>query len=101
MSWPRAGLVILSFVFLYAEPLIAQKVERDFRPRKLMSPRKAIVDAKFIDAKAVTNEVSDGELVIGVVVGGKARAFPINMLTGPSREIINDSLGGRAIAATW
>ena len=26
---------------------------------------------------------------------------PINMLTNPTREIINDTLGGRSIAATW
>ena len=32
---------------------------------------------------------------------GQARAYPINMLTGPSREIINDVLGGVPIAATW
>ncbi len=41
------------------------------------------------------------ELVLGVQVGKEARAYPINMLTGPSREILNDELGGRAIAATW
>jgi hypothetical protein len=39
--------------------------------------------------------------VLGVVVGKEARAYPINMLTNPTREIINDKLGGRAIAATW
>jgi hypothetical protein len=45
--------------------------------------------------------VRPNELVLGVVVEGKARAYPINMLTGPRREIINDELGGKAIAATW
>jgi len=49
----------------------------------------------------VTDQVTGKELVIGVVVDGKARAYPINMLTGPSREIINDVLGSRSIAATW
>jgi hypothetical protein len=78
-----------------------EKTKRDFRPKKLMSPRKAIVDAKFLSANAVTDQVSDAELVIGVVVNGKARAYPINMLTGPAREIINDKLGGKFIAATW
>ena len=29
-----------------------------------------------------------------MVVGKAARAYPINMLTGPQREIINDRLGG-------
>ena len=62
-----------------------------------MSPRRAIVDAKFLKS----DEVVGNELVLGVVVNGKARAYPINMLTGPAREIINDQLGGAAIAATW
>ncbi len=43
----------------------------------------------------------DEELVIGVEINGQSRAYPINMLTGPSREIINDKLGETAIAATW
>ena len=30
-----------------------------------------------------------------------ARAYPINMLTGPHREIINDKIGETAFAATW
>jgi hypothetical protein len=46
-------------------------------------------------------ELANNELVLGVVVADKARAYPINMLTGPSREILNDELGGIAIAATW
>jgi len=45
--------------------------------------------------------VDDDELVIGVVIDGEARAYPINQLTGPDREIINDELAGTAIAATW
>jgi hypothetical protein len=45
--------------------------------------------------------LEDDELVLGVEIGGDTCAYPINMLTGPDREIINDELGGRAIAATW
>lgn len=45
--------------------------------------------------------LSENELVIGVTVRGKARAYPINQLTGPRREIINDQLADTAIAATW
>lgn len=72
-----------------------------FRPRKVVPPMRPIVNAPVVAAKNVTDQVADNELVLGVVVGGKPRAYPINMLTGPRREIINDSLGGRAIAATW
>lgn len=72
-----------------------------FNPRKLMDPKRAIVDAPFLTVNEVTEEVNDSELVIGVVVNNQARAYPINQLTGPSREIINDTLGGHDIAATW
>ncbi len=73
----------------------------DFRPRKLMRPIRAIVDAPFLAASQVTDEVNDNELVMGVVVNGQARAYPVNMLTGPSREIINDTVASAPIAATW
>ena len=49
----------------------------------------------------IDDEVRDGELVLGVTVGGASRAYPINQLTRPNREIFNDALGGVAIAATW
>jgi hypothetical protein len=49
----------------------------------------------------VAEQINPTELVLGVTVNGQSRAYPINMLTGPQREIINDQLGGHAIAATW
>lgn len=73
----------------------------DFKPRRVVAPFPAIKDAPFIPASEITDEVSDNELVLGLVIDNAARAYPINMLTGPRREIINDTLGGRAIAATW
>jgi len=66
-----------------------------------VQPFPPITAAPAIPADEVFDQVADEELVLGVVVGGQARAYPINMLTGPSREIINDTLGGKAIAATW
>lgn len=72
-----------------------------FRPRVLMKPFDAIVEVPLLNAVDVKDEVQPNELVLGVVVNGKARAYPINQLTGPIREIINDELGGSAIAATW
>ena len=53
----------------------------------------AIVDAPYLPASQVADQVRDNELVLGVSVGGAARAYPINMLTGPRREIVNDRLG--------
>ena len=75
---------------------------RDFNPRTVLRrPIRPIVDAPFATAADAGEHVSSNDLVLGVVVGGQARAYPINMLTGPSREIFNDELAGQAIAATW
>ena len=78
--------------------------EPEFEPRTVISHAfPAIVEPKTLPAAQAEEEdwVQDDELVLGVVAGGKARAYPINTLTGPKREIINDELGGRSIAATW
>lgn len=72
----------------------------DFNPVRLMDPLEPIVDQPVIAGREVTDQVFPEEIVLGVVIEGQARAYPLNMLTGPDREIINDQLGGRAIAAT-
>lgn len=72
-----------------------------FRPFQVVPPFPAITNAPVRLAASVTDQVSETELVLGLEVNGEARAYPINMLTGPDREIINDRLGGVAIAATW
>jgi hypothetical protein len=75
----------------------------EFRPRQaLEKPLPAITDAPFLTADQVEDAlVRDDELVLGVTLNEHARAYPINQLTGPRREIINDSLGGERFAATW
>jgi hypothetical protein len=45
--------------------------------------------------------VPDADLVIGVVLGGRARAYPVNLMYEPQNEALNDELAGVAIAATW
>lgn len=72
-----------------------------FQPRRVVRAFPAIVMPDVISADRVTDQVRDEELVLGVSINNVARAYPINMLTRPTREIINDKLGGRAIAATW
>ncbi|MBT3268356.1 DUF3179 domain-containing protein [Candidatus Poribacteria bacterium] len=102
-----AGLatLALSFAFVAPRAAVAQSRLSDatppFEPMRVVRAFPPIVDAPYISGRDVDDEVTAKELVIGVVVNGEARAYPINMLTGPSREIINDHLGGVAIAATW
>jgi len=65
-------------------------------------PRPSVVrDFKIVSADQVGDRIRDEELVLALEIAGQARAYPLNVMTGPSREVFNDELGGRAIAATW
>lgn len=54
--------------------------------------------AEFIPA-AQAGFLEDDELVLGVALGGEAKAYPIRILG--LYEVINDRFGDTAIAATW
>ena len=104
------ALTVLAILVLVSTPAFAQDQKSDerlpggseFNPRTLI-PRAlpVIKDAPVMSRDEADGTLAESELVLGVVVKGKARAYPINMLTGPRREIINDQLGGQSIAATW
>lgn len=97
-----AGAMLSNLAGVAQESTKSTSPERLFNPRQVI-PRAmpAIVKAPVIRGDQAGEVVQHDEIVLGVVVGDEARAYPINMLTGPRREIINDTLGGRAIAATW
>lgn len=73
----------------------------DFTPRRVVPPFPAHTKLKTRPVAEVKEKFNPDELVLGVTVGDESRAYLINTLTGPQREIFNDTLGGRAIAATW
>jgi hypothetical protein len=45
------------------------------------------------------SHVRDADPVVGVVLGGEARAYPVRMLQ--QHEVVNDALGGVAVAVTY
>jgi hypothetical protein len=59
----------------------------------------AIDNPQFLSAEEADEEYAPDELVIGVNYDGDARAYSIPFLS--SREIVNDTVGGRKIAVTW
>ncbi len=73
------------------------------------APGDMVVPGKFLairggdygTAEEVRDKVRESDLVIGLVVGGQAFAYPINMLGGPQREIINEEFGGVAFCVNW
>jgi hypothetical protein len=78
-------------------------VSGDFRPHPMVlgvefSP---VTNFDVLSMNEAVGKVEDSELVLGVVVNGQTRAYPLNMITGPYREFVNDSLGGLPIAPTW
>ena len=49
--------------------------------------------------KAAAANLQDDELVIGLVVNGDARAYPLGILY--NREMVNDVVGGVPVLVTW
>jgi hypothetical protein len=72
-----------------------------FHPRKVVGRFKPITEFPIVAVDKIGDRLNPSELVLGVTVGKQSRAYPINMLTGPTREILNDTLDGHPIAATW
>jgi len=54
----------------------------------------------FAPAAAVPQEtMSEKERVVGIVVNGEARAYPVKFLN--FHELVNDSVGGRPVVVAW
>jgi hypothetical protein len=76
------------------DPLTASEIGYQVPRDKI----KAIDAPKFMSASAA-GLVPDRLSVIGVSKGAEAKAYPIPLLSRV--EIVNDQVGGRAIAVTW
>lgn len=72
-----------------------------FQPIDVVPPPPVVTGFETVSAQQASGILSDDELVLAVVMGDAARAWPLNMMTGPDREVFNDELNGRPIAATW
>lgn len=59
----------------------------------------AIRTPEFVRGEAADSQMNPDEPVLGVVIDGDAHAYSLWQLD--SHEIVNDTVGGRAIAATW
>ncbi len=59
----------------------------------------AILDPIFTDRAGALSQMEPSERVMGVSINGESRAYPLNLLS--RHEIVNDTVGGKAIAVTW
>jgi hypothetical protein len=82
---------------VFDEPLSVDQ----FHPIEVAPQMPVVSGFHVLAAQQAQGRVADEELVLAVVLNGQPRAWPLNIMTGPEREVFNDTLGGRAIAATW
>ena len=106
MAIRRFGWFIPVLFSLFVLPIVlgqeqGRSVTPKFRPRRVIPPQPAITKFPLKTADEVGDKLNPTDLVIGIEIDGEARAYPINMLTGPRREIINDRIGDQPFAATW
>ncbi len=59
----------------------------------------AILDPIYAGRAAGFVQMDPLERVMGVSINGESRAYPLNLLS--RHEIVNDTVGGKAIAVTW
>ena len=57
----------------------------------------SIDDPVFVPAEEA--DIPPDAWVLGIVIGGDARAYSLNLLN--NHEVVNDKIGGRSIAAVW
>lgn len=60
---------------------------------------RAIDEPESVTASAADRFLGDDDPVLGLVMEGEARAYPLDYLN--THEIVNDRLGDTPIAATW
>jgi Protein of unknown function (DUF3179) len=94
---------LLCLLGLLAPSVAAQEVHIDPGEIVTLLPKDAIPairDAKplLVPADEVKG-LRDSDQVLGVTIGGESRAYPIAFLSW--HEIVNDTVGGVPLAATW
>ena len=102
------AMLVLVALTLVAAPALAQRSEPevygtfDGDPMYTLLPPGAIpaIDApQFVTGSEADAQMLPDEPVLGLVIGEDVRAYSLWQLD--SHEIVNDVVGGVAVAATW
>jgi hypothetical protein len=72
--------------------------ERDAQRILPVDAIRAIDDPTFVSAGSASF-MRDSDPVMAVAIGSEAHAYPIAIMS--EHEIVNDTISGRPIAATW
>ncbi|MCH7720256.1 MAG: DUF3179 domain-containing protein [Planctomycetes bacterium] len=90
------------------EPVAVHPADQDLTPTggkpyneriqyRAPDAKPAIVEPDLVSAEDAI--IAPGTKVIGVFVGGEARAYPLYILN--NHQIVNDRVGGIPISASW
>ncbi|GIW86647.1 MAG: hypothetical protein KatS3mg108_0971 [Isosphaeraceae bacterium] len=91
----------------YTPPPVAtcpvdDQVDPDFAPEQLwLQATPLLCEPPTVAAQEAEELVDDDELVLGVVLHGEARAYPLNRMSGPQDEVLNDRIQGEPVLVTW
>lgn len=103
MKTKNGGGLLVIFCLFFNPSVLGQ--ELNFNPEEVLTVLskdaiKSIDQPKFLTpSEADVLQMYEKEPVIGVEMGGEAKAYPIYVLS--AHEIVNDSIAGRPIAITW
>ncbi len=89
----------LSTSHIPREWIVASGMPRDGLPALTHPAAITPADVDSINRQERGKFLVPGDRVIGVWLGGQARAYPLNILNW--HEVVNDTLGGRPIAVTY
>jgi hypothetical protein len=101
-AWTRLTALLLSLVLAWATGSPSQEATPPdlFQMTTVKESGFPLnVDPKIVGAAEAA--LGDGDMVMGIVIEGEARAYPVNYMSGPYNEVVNDTLGARAITASW
>ncbi len=102
---PGDGATLESYAFDLAdlrmprEQIVPAMARRDLAPAMHDPPAISLEEVELRNRGQRSPYLVENDLVVGVVVGGEARAYPLHVLH--VHEIINDQIGGLPVAITW
>src|SRR5262249_600113 len=92
---------VLVLLTASAASLAQEATNRDQSHYTQLKPEGYPIRSELSARPAGEASLGDDDLVIGVVVGGAARAYPVNLMWEPVNGVVNERVGGQPISATW
>jgi hypothetical protein len=98
--WAASGLLLALGVATLV--VLGSRRGDDFAPVRYTDRLQPVSGVPTVPVREARESLNPAELVLGVTVGDDSRAYPVNLLNDrPGHKILNDTLGGAPIAATW